>query len=222
MDLKLQQAIVATRAGRSDVAQSLLTQLIAEKPDDANAWFLLGHIVGSRDRQIRYLQKAVELDPDNPIAKKQFAQLTAPQVPAPVIAQDELAAAAFETEEKKPLANQDPTQTTPIDTTKSEAHDQGPSGEVLGLPRYQDNQNVVPQQTPENKGNEPSSPSGTPKRESKPTTRSAQILHIPQDSSHAISSSDRTPEEVWLLRILAIMVVLAVIVLGFLVLLILF
>ena len=74
MKIKLQQAIVATRAGQIEVAQSLLTQLLREDPENANAWFLLGNLVDSQDRQIRYLQKAVELDPENAIAKKQLEQ----------------------------------------------------------------------------------------------------------------------------------------------------
>lgn len=222
MDLKLQQAIVATRAGRSDVARSLLTQLITEKPDDANAWFLLGHIVDSKDRQIRYLQKAVELDPNNPLAKKQIAQLTAPLVPAPVFAQDDLAANSFGTEERNQPVDQKSVNLTHSNITSNETNRQNTPGELSVPSPYRETNNVIPQQALENKGDEWSSPAGTPKREFKDTSQKAQILHIPQDSSQAISSSDRTPEEVWLLRILGVMVVLAVIVLAFLVLLILF
>ena len=63
--------------------------LLNKNPDNAHAWFLLGHIVDSKDRQIRYLQKAVELDPENPVAKTQVAKLITPAVPVPVIAQEE-------------------------------------------------------------------------------------------------------------------------------------
>ena len=87
MELKLQQAIVDTRAGRTDIAQSLLTQLICENPDDANAWFLLGHIVDTPERQALYLQKTIELEPEHAIAKQRVMQLENRPIPAPVIPQ---------------------------------------------------------------------------------------------------------------------------------------
>ena len=104
MELKLQQAIVATRAGRTDVAQHLLSQLIHEKPDDANAWFLLGHLVDSPERQSNYLKKTVELDPDHTIAKQRLVQLENPPIPAPVIAQPDVldTAVAIESAEASP------------------------------------------------------------------------------------------------------------------------
>ena len=89
MDLRLQQAIVATRAGRTDVAQQLLTNLLQDNPNDANAWFLLGNIVDTPERQSLYLQQCVTLDPDHTIAKRRLVQLENAQVPAPIISQQE-------------------------------------------------------------------------------------------------------------------------------------
>lgn len=92
MNLKLQQAIVATRAGRANEAQMLLTQLLREEPDDANAWFLLSHLVDSGERQSLYLQKTLAIDPDHELAKQHLiqlqtaetvlpAQITPPEIP---------------------------------------------------------------------------------------------------------------------------------------------
>lgn len=220
MDLKLQQAIVATRAGRTDVAQSLLTQLINEKPDDANAWFLLGHIVDSRDRQLLYLQKALALDPTNPIARKQVAQLVGPGAPPPVVAHEKSENASVnipvEEEAVKPeaavLASAD------VVATQSNKH-QTPDVNPGHLP-VQEAKTAVSQKTGAKKEDDWPKSARTPKRDSKASTKKTQVVHVPQDQSQAISNSDRTPEEVWLLRILAVLVVIAVIVLAFLVLLI--
>lgn len=85
MDPKLQQAIAATRAGEIETAQHLLTATLQEDPQDAEAWFLLAHLVQSPDRQARYLEYALALQPDHPLAAKHLSRLLQPDVPPPVI-----------------------------------------------------------------------------------------------------------------------------------------
>ncbi len=222
MDLKLQQAIVATRAGRVDVAQQLLANLISEEPENANAWFLLGHIVEPKDRQIRYLQKAVTLDPENDIARTRIKRLTAPPVPPPVIAKEEKneqpVRPATRTESKPSTPLFDSPETPPQVVEEPQT--------PTKLPEWLqdlDDKKLAPQQTAENNGESWPVAAGRPKRESKQSAQKARVLHIPQSHSAPKSANDsRTKEEIWLLRILAILVIVAAIVLAFLVVLILF
>ncbi len=222
MDLKLQQAIVATRAGRTDVAQNLLTQLISEKPDDAHAWFLLGHIIDSKDRQLRYLQKAVELDPHNPVAKKQVALLTASAVPVPVITQEEMKAMTAGADQGTQAADSQPATRATTERITTEPDMPQTAAQLPEWLQDLDSKKLENQQPAKSERDEWLIAAGTPKREARDSEQKARILHIPKDISQASSSSERSREEVWLLRILAFLVVLAAIVLGFLVLLIMF
>jgi len=222
MDLKLQQAIVATRAGRTDVAQHLLAQLITDKPDDANAWFLLGHISDSKDRKVRYLQKAVSLDPTNEVVKSQLENLTAASVPAPVIPREELIEKTAVAEMGLQAAKPDP---EPVKTSEKPVIIQEEPKTPTKLPEWlQDleNKQLIPQETTENKGEEWPAAAQSPKRASQEQVQKTRVLHIPQNPTQNKSSSDRTKEEIWLLRILAVLVIIAAVVLGFLVLLIMF
>jgi hypothetical protein len=85
MDLKLQQALAATRAGSPETAQIYLAELIQEKPDEPDAWFLLSYLVDSSDRQARYLQQVLALDANHGLAREHLERLMIPGVPAPVI-----------------------------------------------------------------------------------------------------------------------------------------
>jgi hypothetical protein len=85
MDSKLQQAIIATRAGYNETAQVLLTDALQENPEDASAWFLLAHLVESNERQARYLEYTLFLDPDHDLARQHLKRLLNPVVPPPVI-----------------------------------------------------------------------------------------------------------------------------------------
>ena len=88
MDSKLQQAIVAARTGHQDVAQVLLTDLLQENPKESEAWFLLAHLVDSTDRQERYLEYTLLLNPDHAVARDHLERLRNPGVPAPVLKQN--------------------------------------------------------------------------------------------------------------------------------------
>lgn len=84
MDLKLQQALVATRAGEPETAQILLAELIQERPEEANAWFMLSYLVDTSERQARYLQQVLALNPDHELAHEHLQRLRQ-GVPPPVI-----------------------------------------------------------------------------------------------------------------------------------------
>lgn len=85
MDLRLQQALLATRSGEPEAAQILLSDLIREKPGETNAWFLLSYLVDRPERQARYLQQVLALDPEHALAQEHLLRLLQPGVPAPVI-----------------------------------------------------------------------------------------------------------------------------------------
>ena len=222
MDLKLQQAIVATRAGRTDVAQHLLAQLINEKPDNAHAWFLLGNIADSKERRVRYLQKAVALDPQNSVVKSQLENLTAPFVPTPVISREDLIEQVPASETELQPIIYDPAPVKKLAKTAAVIDEPKTPQKLPEWLQDLENKQLIPQETTGNKGTEWPVPDKNPKRESHEQVQKARVLHIPQSTTNNNSSSDRTKEEIWLLRILAVMVVIAAVVLGFLVLLILF
>lgn len=222
MDLKLQQAIVATRAGRTDIAQHLLTQLISEEPENSHAWFLLGHIVEPKDRQIRYLKKALTLDPENAVTQKHIEQLSSPPLANPIAPKEEQIVEIAVGETISPSIETEP---LPVGLPETSVKITEEPKTPTKLPEWLqdlDNKKLVPQQTQGEKTQDWPVAAGSPKREAPKSTQKARVLHIPQNPAEVKPANDRSKEEVWLLRILAIMVIFALIVLGFLVLLILF
>ena len=207
MELKLQQAIVATRAGRTDVAQQLLTQLIRENPDDANAWFLMGHIVDTPDRQARYLQKAVELDPDHAIARQHLMRLEDPPVPAPVIPTQESRESNANLNGDEHLA---PAETAIMATAAANE-----------LPEWLQDPDNKQLQTNSTHEDEWQDSAAVPIRETRKASEQTAAPFVPQNQPDPIEASSSKSGEVWLVRILVIMVIVAAIVLGILVLLIL-
>lgn len=211
MELKLQQAIVAARAGRTDIAQSLLTQLIREKPDEANAWFLLGNIVEDPERQALYLHKTLELEPEHAIAKRRLVQIENEAIPAPVILQQPNVEAqtVFDSGE----SNGSPPAVEAIFATAAVAERTARAQEPEAAQRD-------PQTTADRSWTEAAGP---PVRERKAVQTQRPAVPVPQEepSTHAESSAEGTSGEEWLVRILVVMVIVAAIVLGILVLLIL-
>jgi hypothetical protein len=204
MEPKLQQAIVATRAGRTDIAQTLLTQLIYDNPEDANAWFLLSHIVEPPERQAQYLKKAIELEPDNAIAQQHLTRLEDKEkdlnVPAPVIR---------EQSQVSTVAGQE------VDAHSIDEYEQETVPATAVLATLSRENNRVPN-TPEV---EEGAFFGRPLREQK--NLSTQIAESSEPSSVEVGSKgeeDKLSTEEILVRVLVLMVVVAAIVLGILVL----
>ncbi len=75
MNQKLQQAMAAAQSGKSREAQVLLTQVLSEEPEEVQAWFLLSHLVESKQKQLAYLKKVVELDPGHEKAVERLSEL---------------------------------------------------------------------------------------------------------------------------------------------------
>jgi hypothetical protein len=94
MSQKLQEAIIAARAGNTQDAQRQLAEILQENPNEVHAWFLLSHLVDSETKQKAYLQKVVTLDPTHAKARQRLAQLQA----APVKTTDAIATALSEPE----------------------------------------------------------------------------------------------------------------------------
>ncbi len=97
MDERLQAAIGAARAGETRTAQHLLTEVLKDDPNQVHAWFLLSHLVESRQKQQAYLSRVLTLDPHHELARQRLALLrsdeaggavapAAPSSPQPVVA----------------------------------------------------------------------------------------------------------------------------------------
>jgi hypothetical protein len=210
MEIKMQQAIVATRAGRTDVAQQLLTQLLRENPDDADAWFFMSHLVDEPDRQALYIEKAVELDPDHAIAKQRLMQLENPPIPAPIIPQqDAHDDVVVELNSDETAQNISPVETAPETTTTDglperlqDLDDKQLGGESTDDEAWQDSV-------------------GMPVREEHKASKPAAASTISQDTPSPKPAPNSSSREARLVRILVIMVIIAALVLAILVLLIL-
>jgi hypothetical protein len=71
---RLREAIGVARTGETDEAQRLVAAILENSPDDARAWYLMSHLVESPARQAAYLYKAVSLDPSNERARAELAR----------------------------------------------------------------------------------------------------------------------------------------------------
>ncbi len=211
MDVRLQQAIVAARAGDLESAQLLLAEAIRHNPEEANAWFLLSLLVDSADRRARYLEKTLNLQPEHALAGEQLARLFVEEVPPPIIndennhlsvASRSTPAASVESEfEPLPPARIHPTP-PPTDATlpsqqSARTHQQGRT-----------------QQTSKSVDADWRNAAGSPKRE--PLT--AEIQAQPQEMTvtPVATSQEQQPVNKWLLVILIILVAVAAFVVGYL------
>ena len=70
IDERLQDAIIAARAGQREEAQTLLQEIVAEDPTNVDAWVWLGGVEVDPAAQYRALERAVALDPQNQRAKQ--------------------------------------------------------------------------------------------------------------------------------------------------------
>ncbi|MCB8984208.1 MAG: hypothetical protein H6659_10300 [Ardenticatenaceae bacterium] len=101
MNQKLQQAIAAVRSGDNKKAQYLLTQTLQENPDETQAWYLLSLLVDSEEKQVTYLNRVLALEPDHQKAQERLAALTA--VSPVAVSSDDLSLAEQESSDALPL-----------------------------------------------------------------------------------------------------------------------
>jgi hypothetical protein len=199
MNKKLQQAIVAARTGDGRTAQALLAQALENDPNNAEAWFLLGSLVESDARQVAYLQKAVALDPGHPHAHVRLAQRQEASPPATLIDADW----DRKTAEPIPAPSIRPSLATPADAAEAP------------LPDWLQELNLEPEavETPPAPAEEKDwleesqlvKPEKQPARApAKPEPTSTKATHQPRG-------------DVWLTRLLFLLIIVAVVVLGVLV-----
>ena len=78
-ELLYTRALTAERLNRLDVLETDLKAILAENPDDANALNALGYTLADRTRRyeesLRYLQRAIELKPDDPVVIDSYGWL---------------------------------------------------------------------------------------------------------------------------------------------------
>ncbi len=79
----LQRAIAAVEAGRNTEAQALLAGLVKIEPDNEQAWLWLAAALESPERQRYCLERALKLNPTNPITREALAALGVSPPPAP-------------------------------------------------------------------------------------------------------------------------------------------
>jgi tetratricopeptide (TPR) repeat protein len=70
MPSSLQNGIDAAKAGRMQEALEFLKDAIIEEPQNANVWVWIAAIIEDLDKQEIFLQKALEIDPDNKPAQR--------------------------------------------------------------------------------------------------------------------------------------------------------
>ena len=80
----LQAGLSAIRSGDSKKAASILAQLIKEYPKSERGWYLLGMCVPTAEQRQYCYRQVLQINPNNPDAKKQLSLLSAPtSAPSP-------------------------------------------------------------------------------------------------------------------------------------------
>lgn len=216
MDSKLQQAIIATRAGYNDTAQLLLTDALQENPQQTEAWFLLAHLVEPPERQARYLEYALYLEPDHALAREHLERLRTPDVPPPVIKENSRPGSSSSHATPPPTVESEfspipPARTNPVLSAPSVA-------EVSYAAPQTGSHQVVVEQNSSSIDTEWQRTAGTPKRAVQTPTPVVVPAPPPQmvKSDSTSVTEKKQPANKWLLAILVVMVALAAFVLSFL------
>jgi hypothetical protein len=74
---KLAEAIAHGKAGRKELARQILSELVCDDPNDAEAWLWLSACFEDANKQRYCLNKALEIKPDLPQARKALDKLQA-------------------------------------------------------------------------------------------------------------------------------------------------
>jgi tetratricopeptide (TPR) repeat protein len=73
MTSSLQQGIDAAKSGMMEQALAHLKDAIVEEPENANVWVWLSAIIEDEEKQVIFLKKALEIDPNNRPAQRGLA-----------------------------------------------------------------------------------------------------------------------------------------------------
>lgn len=213
MDSKLQQAIIATRAGHTDTAQILLTDMLQTDPVETEAWFLLAHLVESPERQARYLEYTLLLEPDHELARQHLDRLLNPDVPPPLIKMGR----------KQGSPSSHPTPAPTVDSVFS-AIPPAKTNPVLRVTNVSDSSYASPQTGSQHVVTEQNSSSvdmdwlrtaGKPKRATQ-TPPAQPVTEERISSPEPLVEEESQPVNKWLLATLIVLVALAFFVFSFL------
>ena len=83
MGTLLQDGIDAAKSGRMEEALQLLRRSAEENPQNADVWVWLSAIIDDEEKQTEFLQKALEIDPENKPAQRGMAFLKRKKFIAP-------------------------------------------------------------------------------------------------------------------------------------------
>ncbi len=83
MGTLLQDGIDAAKSGRMEEALKLLRRSAEENPQNADVWVWLSAIIDDEEKQTEFLQKALEIDPENKPAQRGMAFLKRKKFIAP-------------------------------------------------------------------------------------------------------------------------------------------
>lgn len=212
MDPKLQQAIIATRAGYNETAQILLADLLQENPEETEAWFLLAHLVQAPERQAQYLEYSLLLEPDHVLARQHLERLRSPDIPPPVIKENSKHGATASYTTPPPTIDSKfspipPARTDPVLTASNVT-------EASHSTSQTETRQIIVEQDSGSVDTDWQSTAGKPKRAS----QSPVVVPVPQQATtdNAAIAENRQPVNKWLLAILVILVALAAFVLSFL------
>jgi len=75
----IKQAIDYIQAGKLTEARAALSDILRNNPKDDQAWLLMSFAVSERPRQIECVQRALQINPDNPNAQDRLRQLSFPR-----------------------------------------------------------------------------------------------------------------------------------------------
>ncbi len=81
----VRQAHKVAKSGKRAAATELYQEILSENPDLAEAWAGLGHVLTNKQEQLNAFTHALELDPQNKLAKKGMAMFETGQQAAPAV-----------------------------------------------------------------------------------------------------------------------------------------
>jgi len=76
IDNLLKEGIAAVKAGQCTRARALLKEVLRQRPRDITAWLWLSGAVGTDDERRQCLERVLEIEPNNPHAKKGLQRLS--------------------------------------------------------------------------------------------------------------------------------------------------